>query len=99
MKKLNPTKTFCTIKGYDSLLDEYYTKTETYKSGGWTYETEMTFKCVDDAKENCRSHEWVEEWTFEKEVGYMDNSSELIYRNSKGEEKVEPGMFAHGDLC
>jgi hypothetical protein len=107
MKKLNPTKTFFTIKGYDSLLGEYYTKTETYVSRhptlwnkkGREYVTEVTFKCVDEAKENCRSNEWVEEWTFDKEVGYMDNSSELIYRNSMGEEKVRPGMFAHGDLC
>ena len=80
-------RSFFTIKGIDRMMDETYVSDKVYYS-------------KDEAWESCRVSEWVEEWAFNRVDRFMDNSSEIIYRNVQtGEEKKRPGMFAHGDAC
>ena len=78
---------FFTIKGIDRMMDE-------------TYVSDKVYSTKAEAWENCRSTEWVEEWAFQRVIHWMDNSTDILYRNIQtGEEKERPGMFAHGDAC
>jgi glyceraldehyde-3-phosphate dehydrogenase/erythrose-4-phosphate dehydrogenase len=87
-EKMTKTRTsIFTIKGIDRMMDETYVSDKVYCSKA-------------EAWDACRVSEWVEEWAFHKVISWMDNSTDIIYRNVKtGEEKKSPGMFAHGDLC
>jgi len=85
-KRKAVSRSFYTIKGFDTLL-------------GGTYENDTAYSDRDKAQSYCRRSEWVVEWKFSHEQRWMDNSTDMIYINDRGEERKRPGMFAHGDAC